>query len=120
MTDIEVNTIKGMFVGEYGEDITITLVDEDGAAVNVSAYTEAISVKLRSPDELKLVTVNAAFSTDGTNGVIVMVPISGDIDRPGKWTGQIQLGDTDGDTLHTLPEVIKSYVFTMDVGEGVV
>lgn len=108
----ETNKLEGLFVGEFGDIITITLVDDDNVAVDISSYTGTITVKAISPDELKTVSWTGAFSTDGTDGKVKFTPADGDIDREGDWKAQVKL------TISTT-NVAKSYVFTMSVGRGI-
>lgn len=108
----EVNKLEGLFVGDFGDAITITLVDDDNVAVDVSAYTGTITVTAISPDELKIVSWTGTFSTDGSDGIITFTPASGDIDREGDWKAQVKL------TISTT-NVAKSYIFTLSVGRGI-
>lgn len=87
----EINKIEGITVGQYGDAITLTVVDKNGTAVDVSAYTTSLLVTLRDPHTLKSVACTGSFVTDGTDGKIQFTPAAGDIDRPGKWEGQIKL-----------------------------
>lgn len=87
-----VNKLLGVKVGEYGNTITLTLVNDAGTAVDISAFTTAKTVTLESPDHIKKVTCTGSFSgNNGTDGVITFAPASGDIDREGDWTGQVEL-----------------------------
>jgi len=106
----QINILNGVFVGEYGDPIIFTMVDEDGTAVDISSYT-AMTVSVRSPDELKDVDWTGSFITDGSDGQLQITPSNGDIDRVGVWKGQIKLTKSG--------VVSKSYIFTMDVGEDI-
>jgi hypothetical protein len=86
----EIGRIKGVVVGQYGQAISLTVVDRRGNAVDISTYT-TITVSLRDPFTLKTLTYSASFITDGTNGQIQFTPATGDIDRSGDWEGQISL-----------------------------
>lgn len=85
------NKIKGLVVGQYGESISLTVVDKNGNAVDISAYTSGTTVVLRDPKSLKTLSYGGSFVTDGTDGKVSFTPSSGDIDRPGTWEGQITL-----------------------------
>lgn len=87
----EIGKIKGLVVGQYGEAIILTVVDKNGTAVDVSAYTTSITVTLRDPYTLKTVSSTGSFVTSGTDGKIQFTPASGEIDRAGTWEGQIKL-----------------------------
>lgn len=87
----ELNKIKGLVVGQYGESVSLTVVDKNGNAVDISTYTSGIAVVLRDPKSLKTITFSGSFVTDGTDGKVRFTPTSGDLDRPGTWEGQISL-----------------------------
>lgn len=71
---------------DYGQTLTITIKDTDtSAAADVSAYTTAQQVFLRDPDGNISDALVAAFSTDGSDGVVTYTLASGDIDEPGLW-----------------------------------
>ena len=104
----EVNKLPGVVVGEYGNTITLTIVDADNVAVDISSYSTSKIVTLRSPDHLKVVTATGSFSgSGGTDGVITFSPATGDIDRAGTWVGQVKL---EGAT-----KLAFSEVFTIEV-----
>jgi hypothetical protein len=84
----EMNKIKGLVVGQYGEAISLTVVDRNGNPVDVSTYT-GIQVILRDPFSIKTLTYTGTFVLDGTDGKIRFTPAEGDIDRDGDWEGQI-------------------------------
>lgn len=107
----EVNVVVGVYAGEYGEPIILTMVDDDGAAIDISGYSSTKTIVLRSPDQLKKVTLTGSFTTDGTDGKVQGTPTTGQIDREGDWEGQV--------SLSTGSAVAKSWVFTMPVGEGI-
>jgi hypothetical protein len=106
-----VNTITGVVVGEYGSPLIEQLVDADGVLTDISSYNGTKTLYFRSPDSLKTVTATATFLSDGTDGKVTWSFANGDIDRPGKWTGQIVLNKTG--------VVAKSFPITMDVKEAV-
>jgi hypothetical protein len=85
----EINKITGVVVGQFGEAIQLTVVDNNGIAINVSSYTGTKNLYIRPPDALKTVTYTWSFVSDGTNGQIQFTPAaSTEIDRPGTWKGQ--------------------------------
>lgn len=103
----DINKISGIVVGQYGDAITLTIVDKNGAAVDISAYTTSLSVTLRDPYTLKTVSYTATFVTDGTNGQIRFTPSSGDIDRPGIWEGQVK--------MEKVSAIAKTNVFEVNI-----
>lgn len=100
MTNAELNKIKGLVVGQFGESVSLTVVDKNGSAVDISSYTTSLQVVLRDPLTLKTLTYSdASFYSDGTDGKVVFTPASGDIDRSGEWEGQIKLEKSTGVAL---------------------
>ncbi len=86
------NRITGLVSGQYGTSIPLTIVDDEGTGIDISAYTSII-VKAHSPDAR---TVLSFSSTGGdTAGNFSILPSSGNtFDRDGTWIGQVQLGAT--------------------------
>jgi hypothetical protein len=107
----EINKITGIVVGQYGEAISLTVVDKNGNAVNISSYTTSISVTIRDPLTLNSKTYSGSFVTDGTNGQIQFTPSAGDIDRPGTWEGQIK--------LEKASAIALTRVFTLEVDKRI-
>ena len=71
---------------DYGQTITITIKDVDtNAPADVSAYTTAQQIFLKDPEGNTSTAKAAAFSTDGSDGVIVYTLVNGDIDDDGLW-----------------------------------
>ena len=87
----EINRIRGIVVGQYGEAIQFTIVDSDGNAVDLSGYNATKTAYLRGPFSTPVKTYTATFVTDGTNGQIKFTPSSGDISVPGDWELQFKL-----------------------------
>lgn len=104
-----VNVVTGVVAGEFGLPIIITLVSESGTAEDVSSYDSTKEIILVPEDRTKTVTLTGSFTVDGTDGRVQGTPVSGDIDRPGKWQGQVNLTKTTG-TIKA-----KSFVFEMPV-----
>lgn len=76
-------------VGDIGTPIIVTLVDETGAAVDVSGATEMV-ILLQPPDKT-LIEKTAEHVTDGTDGKIQYVTIDGDLSQPKKWLMQARV-----------------------------
>jgi hypothetical protein len=84
----EIGYIKGLVVGQYGEPLSLTIVNKLGVAVPVSEYS-GILITLRDPHDLKTLSYAGQFVSDGSDGRVKFTPGSGDIDRDGTWTGQV-------------------------------
>lgn len=90
----ELNKITGIVVGQYGNVITLTVVDANGNALDISSYT-GMTVYARAPFDLKTLSWTASFVTDGSDGKIQFTPLVASIfDRSGSWTGQVKLTKT--------------------------
>jgi hypothetical protein len=81
-------------VGDTGLEFVVTIVDEDGAPVNVSAATEKL-VYLTLPDGTVL-TKTAAFDTNGTDGKIKYTTQGGDLSARGTWKIQAYVAGAGG------------------------
>lgn len=87
----ELNVIKGLTAGQFGEDVQLQISDDDAVAVDISSYT-GITVYLRDPFTLKLLNYTGSFVNSGTDGLIKFTPTAAtEIDRPGVWEGQVRL-----------------------------
>ena len=108
---ITIQPVLGVVVGSYGQGITITIVNEDGVAQDVSGYTTITIVGL-SPDERTTKTATADYATanNGTDGKISFSWADGDIKRSGTWKIQAEFSK--------VGEVFKTYYGEMDVGQG--
>ncbi len=85
--------LVGIVSGQYGVAVPITIVDEDGLAVDITAYTSII-VKMVSFDTRTTLSFTASI-VSATAGVISFTPSSSNtFDRDGVWTGQIEFSDT--------------------------
>ena len=65
---------------DVGTTLTVTIADE-GTAVNISAAATKV-IKLTKPDGTVL-SKSASFTTDGTDGKMYWVAVSGDFDTVG-------------------------------------
>jgi hypothetical protein len=87
------NKVKGICVGEYGRAIPLSIVDVDGIAIDLTAYT-AVVVRALSPDAQTTKSFTGSI-TSATGGAISFTPSSAIyFTRDGDWEGQIQLSDT--------------------------
>ena len=71
---------------DYGQVLTVTIKDTDtDAAADVSSYSTTQVVFLKDPAGNVSDALAAAFSTDGSDGLVVYTLADGDIDEPGLW-----------------------------------
>ena len=81
-------------LNDYGTIFQITLQDQDGAAVDVSAATTK-QIIFEKPDGV-VEAKTASWVTDGTDGKIKYAAVADDLDVVGAW--KIQGRVTDGST----------------------
>lgn len=70
-------------INDVGFGFDVTVKDQDGAAINLSAATTR-QFTFRKPDETE-VTKTPVFITDGTDGQLRYVTIAGDLEQIGLW-----------------------------------
>lgn len=75
-------------VGDVGTELICTIKDGD-SAVDISAGSAVI--RLRKPQTGTVVQKTAVFVSDGTDGQIKYVTVSGDLDEAGTWQIQAQV-----------------------------
>ena len=85
-------------VNDVGVVFRYTLVKEDGDAIDVSGAS-SIQIKYRSPGG-ELDTIDATFTTDGTDGVVEARTFKPLI-FGGNWTAQVYLAGVSGFTGHS-------------------
>lgn len=90
-------SLIGIIQDDYGAVITIT-VQEDEAAADISAFT-TLETLLCAPNG-DTITKVTTFGTDGTDGVLKVVLVAGDLDQRGRWFLQARLSKT-GQVLHS-------------------
>jgi len=76
-------------IGDIGTVFRLTIVDELEVPVNISAATTT-DIRFQKPDDTS-VDKSAAFTTDGTDGLIQYVSILDDLDMSGKWRIQAHI-----------------------------
>lgn len=108
----ELNRITGIVQGQYGENINLTIVDDDGTAIDISAYTTSKTVTIFNPYTLTVKTYAATFNSTGTDGKLYFTPAAGDIDSAGTWKGQVK--------LEKASAVALSVLFDMEVEDRIV
>lgn len=75
-------------VGAIGLVIRLTIVDQDGSALNVSTSTEK-EILLQGPEDTAATAKTAVFYTDGSDGIIQYTTTSADdLDHEGQWQAQ--------------------------------
>jgi hypothetical protein len=87
-------------VGDVGTVFRLEVRDQDDAIVDVSGAT-TMNITFKKPSGTTAVKT-AVHATDGTDGLIQYITVSGDIDEAGVWQyqGFIDLPAWEG---HTLP-----------------
>jgi hypothetical protein len=86
--------MASIHVGDIGTELVVVIVDENGAAVDVSNVSNTLTIYLKKPGAAGAVlTKSASLDTTGTNGKIKWVTIAGDLDIDGLWTiqGYVQM-----------------------------
>jgi hypothetical protein len=83
---------------DFGTVFTLTVKDEAGNTVDVSSASGATDkqVIFKKPSDGEILTKNASFVTDGTNGQVSYTTVSGDIDEAGHWEMQAKVVLTSG------------------------
>jgi hypothetical protein len=79
-------------VGDYGFEIRMTLVDEDGTAVDISSATTR-QILIEDPSGT-VTTKTASFVTDGTDGLISWTVTDGFLATAGRYA--LEANVTDG------------------------
>lgn len=70
---------------DIGTVFTLTIVDQDGVAVDLSSDP---SPEIKFKHGSQVLTKVATFTTDGTDGIIQYTTVSGDLNQSGNWTMQ--------------------------------
>lgn len=83
--------------GESGVFLRLSLVDEDGTALDVSAVTNKL-IYLRAPDGTVAVD-NFSYTVSGTDGGLSYQTVSGTIDQTGTWQYQARVTWSTGVSL---------------------
>lgn len=82
-------------VNDIGTTFSVTVVDEYSVVVDLSGVLTK-QLLFKKPGGT-ILTKNASFVTDGTDGKIKYLSQSGDLDQYGKWSLQafVDFGDTE-------------------------
>lgn len=86
-------------VGDAGTAFRVTVKDEDGVVVDISAATTK-QIWLRKPDGTTVLEKSASLYTDGTDGVMQYSTVTTDLDTAGNWKlqGYVVIGSS---VIHT-------------------
>lgn len=88
------NKVTGLVVGQFGSAVPLTVVDDEGNAIDLSSYT-GITLKARSPDARTTLSFTGTLVGGGTGGQFSFTPgIANTFDRDGTWEGQAQFTAT--------------------------
>jgi hypothetical protein len=105
------NKVTGLVAGQYGSSIPLTVVDDEGNAIDISSY-EGITIRALSPDARTTLQFTGAFVGDGTDGEFSFSPTSSNtFDRDGTWEGQVQF------TASGI--LVLTVIFEMEVGKKI-
>ena len=97
-------------VGDFGQTIRRTIVDEKNDPVDISAYDNPGGLTFIFKDPSGNVTSkddntsNVSLTTDGTDGQLEYTVESGLFDEEGTWTLQVKIVDTGVYTIYTEQE----------------
>jgi len=98
-----VNVLEGIIQYEFGETVTLTIVDDMGVAIDISAYDGTKEVVFRHKDGQTTVTRTLSFAVAGADGKVTFTFAAGNIIKAGDWTGQVKLRNS-GETVITFSE----------------
>jgi len=79
-------SFQKIVAGDFGYEAAMEYIDVDtGQPANLSLYTTAQTIQIRAPDG-SINTLSGSWVTDGTDGQVKAVVVSGTI--PLKWKGK--------------------------------
>lgn len=76
-----------IFVGDVGTVFKLTVKDENGDIVDLSAAS-SLQIKFKKPYANSAIVKTGVLDTDGTDGVMKYVAVNGDLDVAGTWNIQ--------------------------------
>ena len=86
-----INKITGLIVGQYGTAVVLQIVDSEGNAVDISAFS-GVTVRSISPDARTTLSWTGSLVNGGTDGELSFTPTNlNTFDRDGTWKSQVQL-----------------------------
>ena len=83
-------TLEEIHKDDIGTEFLLTVKDETGAAVDISAATTT-NILFQKPDSGTILTKTATFKTTGVDGKITYSTIVGDLDTVGLWRYQAHI-----------------------------
>ena len=95
---------------DYGIDLTYTVTDDEGNALNISDASSVV-LKVGRYDKTTTLSKTMSFVSDGSDGQVKVSFASGDLDSDGYYDAEIQVNYSDGRrttktfTLHVLPDL---------------
>lgn len=105
------NKVTGLVAGQYGSAVPLTVVDDEGTAIDISSYT-GITVKALSPDGRTTLSFTGSLVGGGTGGQFSFTPTSSNtFDRDGTWEGQVQFTATN--------ILVPTVIFEMEVAKKI-
>lgn len=88
-----ISKVRGVVAGQYGQTVPLSVVNNEGQAVDLSAYT-VILVRALSEDAQESIQWTGAFVA-ATGGTFSFTPDTAlTFIRPGTWEAQAQFSDT--------------------------
>jgi len=96
---------------DYGIDLTYTVRDENGQALDISTASDVILHVGRYGESTNLIDGTMAFVTDGSDGKVKYTIASGSFDTEGYYDSEIEIQYSSGRrttrtfTLHVLEEL---------------
>ncbi len=111
MPDLDLSDDPQVHVGDTGTVLLVTVVDQDGAPVDISAAT-TLRIYLTRPDRTT-VTKTAVRDTTGTDGKMRYTTQAGDLNQDGTWKIQGYVAGASGwsgSTREVAFQVFKSRI----------
>ena len=100
-----VQKMTGIVDGQYGDAIAISVLDEDGNAADLSAYTVVILRAISEDNQTTRQITGALVSASG--GTLTVTPDTATyFNSAGDWDSQLQFSDT-GKLALTVPFIIE-------------
>ena len=90
--------MKNLHVNDVGTIFKSTILDEDGDVVDISSLISA-TISFKKPNDIKIDRTPTLY-TDGTDGILSYVTVSGDINMNGLWSLQV-VANLSGGTYYT-------------------
>ena len=98
MTRKIIKPLYGLTVGQYGENVSLEIVDSDGNAFDLSAYT-AFIIRAISKDAQETLSFTGSFTSASLGTGYITPSSTNTFGRDGSWTIQGQFSDTAAPSL---------------------